>query len=203
MPSASSSNWVQEPVLVLNTLDEPLHVTSGRHAAQLVWRGKAVKLDGDRQPVDNDSQLEAMLPAEPHVIRVAFSGRRFTQVTETPRRSRHDIWERDNGRCQYCNKKLTQKEYEEDHVIPVCHGGTRTWENLVCCCPDCNDEKADRRLDVLADWPNRKPMRLLRTPFKPTFARDLVVMEVRRHVGHRPFWTNFIPEGGPYENCAS
>ena len=202
MPSVSSS--LQEPILVLNALDEPLHVTNGRRAAQLVWRGRAVKLDEDRQPVGVfGSVMEALLPQEPHVIRVSFSGRRQTEVSEKPHRSRHDIWWRDNGCCQYCGKEVNQDEYEEDHVLASSRGGKRSWENLVCCCCECNDKKADRRLDVPEDWPDSKPMRLLRLPFKPTHVPDLVVMEVRRHLRRRPYWTHFIQEGGPYETLAS
>lgn len=202
MPGVSS--WITEPILVVNAFDLPLRVTTGRQAASLLYKGRAVKLNEEGQPIASDVSLsEELEPAEPHVIRVFFEGSRPRNVPAVPRRSSHHIWWRDEGLCQYCGIFVPLSQYEEDHVYPASLGGERTWENLVCCCPKCNDLKANRRLDVRSDWPQgQEPMRLLRIPQMPTVPTDPVVIEVKRHVRSRPFWANFVPGGGHYAELA-
>ena len=48
-----------------------------------------------------------------------------------------------------------------DHVIPKSKGVDNSWENLVCCCSDCNSKKGDRT-------PEEAGMSLLNIPKKPT-----------------------------------
>ena len=39
-----------------------------------------------------------------------------------------------------CQKKATTV----DHVVPLCQGGSTTWQNLVGCCLTCNQAKGGR-----------------------------------------------------------
>jgi 5-methylcytosine-specific restriction endonuclease McrA len=67
------------------------------------------------------------------------------------------VWERDRGRCRYCN--LTDQEsvrrYGQhlhlDHVYPYSRGGPSTVANLALACPRCNLRKG-ARLDI-RPWP--------------------------------------------------
>lgn len=58
-----------------------------------------------------------------------------------PNSKRRKIRDKTEGNCSYCNKKLTQKSWSIDHVIPKSKGGTRDLSNLVPCCKGCNSLK--------------------------------------------------------------
>jgi len=74
--------------------------------------------------------------------------------------SRHAIYLRDKGRCQYCGSMVSKKEMQYEHVIPRVQGGRTCWENIVVSCHDCNQRKADKT-------PAQAGMRLLSTPMRP------------------------------------
>ena len=58
-------------------------------------------------------------------------------------RKKRLIWNRDDGRCHYCQAELSWKDKTVDHVIPRSKGGSnRSW-NLVIACFPCNQLKAD------------------------------------------------------------
>src|SRR5262249_652135 len=74
--------------------------------------------------------------------------------------SRHNVYARDRGRCQYCGHKDRRDEFTEEHVVPRVLGGKTSWENVVVACVSCNQKKAGRT-------PAQAGMRLLSTPVKP------------------------------------
>lgn len=74
--------------------------------------------------------------------------------------SRNNVYLRDNGKCQYCGRKVTRDAFTYEHVIPRFKGGKTTWENVVVACVSCNQRKAHRT-------PEEAGMRLLSTPVKP------------------------------------
>ena len=74
--------------------------------------------------------------------------------------SRGNIFLRDNGKCQYCNVSLDQRTFTLDHILPASKGGRKTWENIVACCPSCNQRKRNRT-------PDEARMKLLRKPKVP------------------------------------
>ena len=52
------------------------------------------------------------------------------------------------NRCQYCEKKFTEKlEPTIDHVIPLSKGGMHDPTNIVAACRSCNSKKHNRILD--------------------------------------------------------
>ena len=62
------------------------------------------------------------------------------------------IWDKTNGYCKYCEKKLAWINYgnpygkgswEVDHSQPISKGGTDHLNNLVPACTSCNREKGD------------------------------------------------------------
>ncbi len=78
----------------------------------------------------------------------------------TPMLSRRAVYERDDGRCQYCGKKLLFRESTWDHVHPRSRGGKSSWENLALACRRCNERKGART-------PREAGMCLFQTPVMP------------------------------------
>lgn len=48
--------------------------------------------------------------------------------------------------CAYCGELTDQ--LTQDHVIPLCKGGSHTKENIVPSCKPCNGRKGSKDLDV-------------------------------------------------------
>lgn len=92
----------------------------------------------------------------PSVIRLLKPVRREKAV----KFSRHSIYARDKGRCQYCGVKVRRNEMQYEHVIPRAQGGKTCWENIVTACMSCNQKKGGRT-------PQQAGMKLLTMPVKP------------------------------------
>jgi len=71
--------------------------------------------------------------------------------------SRKNLFLRDKGRCQYCNKNLMYESFTIDHVIPASRGGKKTWENVVAACSSCNQKKRNRTPDEAGMFIHKKP----------------------------------------------
>ncbi len=55
------------------------------------------------------------------------------------------LFKRDGNHCVYCNVTLSHKTATLDHITPVSKGGSRgAVMNMVLCCVECNQAKADR-----------------------------------------------------------
>ena len=80
--------------------------------------------------------------------------------------TRKRIFKRDHYRCQYCNRKLTDKIATVDHIIPRSKqdspGKGNTWQNMVAACIRCNNLKGDKTLQ-------QSGLQLRRKPFAPKF----------------------------------
>lgn len=74
--------------------------------------------------------------------------------------SRQNVYLRDNGRCGYCGIKVSRDDWTYDHVIPRMQGGKTNFDNVVCCCTNCNQRKGGRS-------PAQASMRLLVQPIRP------------------------------------
>lgn len=64
-----------------------------------------------------------------------------TYVLCRPNSKRRKIRDKTGGRCSYCGKPLTQKNWSIDHIVPKSKGGTYDLSNLVPCCKGCNNSK--------------------------------------------------------------
>lgn len=62
---------------------------------------------------------------------------------------RTDIFRRDGFVCEYCQKKLKQKECVLEHRIPIAKGGSHTPENCTTSCQPCNAKKNDKLINGL------------------------------------------------------
>ena len=58
--------------------------------------------------------------------------------------SRQNVYERDEQKCQYCNKHFPISDTTYDHVIPRCQGGKTSWTNIVTACFKCNQKKGQK-----------------------------------------------------------
>lgn len=65
------------------------------------------------------------------------------------KKTRFEIFKRDNFTCQYCSGKPPKVPLEIDHIIPVTSGGDNSDENLITACFDCNRGKGARELSLM------------------------------------------------------
>ena len=144
-----------EQVLLLNSNEEPLQLTTWRRALVLLLKGKAECLE---KISTLDSYIKIDNTYIPKVIRLKYE--MAIPDSELPF-SRENIFTRDNYTCQYCGKKLPASELTLDHVFPKSRLGPDTWENIVACCKTCNQYKANRT-------PKEAGMKLLRRPERPS-----------------------------------
>jgi 5-methylcytosine-specific restriction endonuclease McrA len=162
-------------VLVLNRHYQPIHVTNVRRAFTLLYLGIARVIDQQFRTFDFASwaQLSAELANDPDggdFVRTVNRAIKVPRVIilqiydRIPRSkvrfSRHNIYLRDGNTCQYCGRELPRIDLNLDHVVPRAQGGRTSWENVVCCCIDCNLSKGART-------PEQAGLRLLKVPIRP------------------------------------
>ena len=167
-------------VLVLNRHYQPIHVTNAKRAFTMLYLGVARVIDqqfrtfdfaswaqlsdeigsGQQQGNDNGADFvhtvnRAILVPRVIVLQV------YDRMPRTKVRfSRHNIYMRDGNMCQYCGSELPRAELNLDHVVPRAQGGRTTWENVVCCCIDCNLSKGART-------PEQAGLKLMKPPLRP------------------------------------
>ena len=168
-------------VLVLNRHFQPIHVTNARRAFTLLYLGVARVIDQQFRTFDFESwaQLSSETQQDGEEIVGASDGdvmrtvnrailiprvivlQLYDRIPRTKVRfSRYNIYQRDGNTCQYCGRELPRTELNLDHVLPRAQGGRTTWENVVCCCIDCNLTKGART-------PEQAGMKLLKIPVRP------------------------------------
>jgi 5-methylcytosine-specific restriction endonuclease McrA len=158
-------------VLVLNRHYQPIHVTSAKRAFSLLYIGAARVIDREFKTFDFESWAQLsdemasgeVIKTINRVIRVprVIVLQLYDRIPKTKVRfSRHNIYMRDGNTCQYCGQELPRSELNLDHVLPRAQGGRTTWDNVVCCCIECNLTKAART-------PEQAKMKLLKVPARP------------------------------------
>ncbi len=176
LPAPARRSVLQEPVLVLNSTFEPIHVTAVRRALVLMLKGVAQM--EETGPARVHSPREA-LPV-PSVIRL-LSYRHIPQQTRAL--SRKNILLRDRYTCQFCSKQFSSSELTLDHVLPRSRGGPTSWENLVACCYECNNRKGDRTPEEAGIQLERRPR-----PFTLHTSRQLMRLMGR----HDEKWRKYL-----------
>jgi 5-methylcytosine-specific restriction endonuclease McrA len=89
--------------------------------------------------------------------------RTYVKTSRSVKFSKMNLCIRDDFQCQYCQKKLPQKQLTMEHVMPRSRGGKTTWQNVCCACSWCNTAKANK-----TTW---KP---IKEPHKPTYGELLM-----------------------------
>ena len=189
---------LSQRVLVLNRSWIAVHVTTVRRGIGLVYGGQARIVDphdysthdfdswkshGEENPRDGVPHIHSpnfsiMLP---EVLQLSVFNRVFNQEINFTRRN---IYDRDNGCCQYCGRRVGAKEFTLEHILPRSRGGPTTWDNVIVACSSCNSRKGDRLLKECG-------MKLLSKPVKPKWATPIGVRLAHRV---RSSWQRFIPE---------
>jgi len=152
---------LNKSVLVLNQSYEPIHVCTVRRAIVLVYRGRAEVIEALDLCVRS---VSAQFPV-PSVVRLSL----YVRIPpKSLTLSKRNILKRDGHQCQYCGTRHGRMTV--DHVVPRTMGGRDTWENMVCACQECNNQKGNGS-------PERAGMSLLRKPRSPnnvTFIRHFI-----------------------------
>ena len=168
----------------LDAADSPLE--------QLVWRISggdpdgifAIHPDEGIVTVANAAALAASTQASWDLrIAVQDSGYGDRYPRRDVKFTRHNVFERDGEKCQYCGHTFEREALNLDHVIPRHYGGKTTWENIVCSCIKCNSRKANR-------LPHDAHMRLIRKPVRPKWRP--VISLVLGHQRQPEAWKDFL-----------
>ncbi len=179
-------------VLVLNRLFQAVDVTSVRRAFTMLYKGDAKAVEPDYTTYSFENWRDVPAQNGDEVIRTPTFHIRIPWVVQLlyfdqmPRHevrfTRKNIYYRDKNRCQYCGGKFAIKDLNLDHVIPLSRGGRSIWDNVVCCCLECNTRKGNR-------LPVEAGIRLLKRPTKPRW-HPLV----RLSLSHSRYeiWKNFL-----------
>lgn len=142
-------------VIVLNADYTFLNFVSEARAVVLVLKKKAEILGNPRGYLSTITERVAV-PAVIRLIKIV----REIYKGKVPYSKKH-VFVRDKYICQYCGKKLEKRQATLDHVIPRTQGGKSTWENSVCSCKKCNQEKGGRT-------PREAKMTMKSRPVQPT-----------------------------------
>jgi 5-methylcytosine-specific restriction endonuclease McrA len=177
-------------VLVLNRHFQPIHVTNAKRAFSLLYLGVARVIDREFRSFDFESWAALSADAGDDVVHTIDRAIRvprviilqlYDRIPKTKVRfSRHNIYMRDGNTCQYCGLALPRTELNLDHVVPRSQGGRTTWENVVCCCIDCNLAKGART-------PEQAHMTLRKLPSRPRWTPTF------RAAGDRIRYREWIP----------
>ncbi len=144
-----------DSVLILSASFEPFKVVSWQKAMQLLFSEKVEVLE----EYDREIRTISFTYKLPAVLRL----RRYVPMVRKKniiRFSRTNIFVRDLFTCQYCGRKRQKHELTLDHVLPVVQGGTKSWENIVTACMQCNQKKGGRT-------PHEARMKLISRPKAP------------------------------------
>jgi len=163
-------------VLVLNGDYSPLNITNMHRAIVLMLANK-VEVLAEYDDVVKTAKAESY--PIPSVVRLKYY---VKQPKYGVALSRKNIHIRDNYTCQYCGKKVDKPTV--DHIIPEKLGGKSTWENLVCCCYECNSRKGHKTLE-------QANLKLLKKPNRPQYVS---LFKCSGYTERHPEWREFLPE---------
>ena len=99
-----------------------------------------------------------------------------------PKFTAKNLWQRDEGICQYTGKKLTPNDGNIDHVLPKSRGGRSTWTNCVLSHKDVNARKGNKT-------PVEAGLRLLRQPKEPQSLPTTFYLENKYNIEE---WNTFL-----------
>lgn len=164
---------IEGPVLVLNRSYVPIHITSIKKAICLVFKGLAKIVDDQYKSYDFKSWSELSVAMSDDCIHLTSQAIKVPKVIilqfyerlpfRHVRFTRENVYLRDQNTCQYCYRKFRRSDLNLDHVVPVSQGGTTCWNNVVCSCIKCNNQKGGRT-------PEQAGMKLLKPPRIPQYS---------------------------------
>lgn len=66
--------------------------------------------------------------------------------------TRREIYNKFQGKCAYCGRKIEFDDMTLDHIHPHSKGGTKTRENIYPSCHLCNNQKGDKSVEEFRDY---------------------------------------------------
>lgn len=124
--------------LVIDSAMQPVDVVDWQRAILLVLTNKAKVLDEYDNVLIRSASQAYKLPS----ILMLMTSKAYR--TKEVNFSRKGVFYRDDFTCGYCEKKFKAADLTLDHIIPVCQGGNKSWENIVSACHKCNMKKGGR-----------------------------------------------------------
>ena len=113
--------------------------------------------------INEDTDIVRVSFKMPAVIRFVRSFLRFRK--KGVRFSRHNVYLRDRGECQYCGNFVKKNVFTLDHVIPRTQYGKTVWENVVTCCVACNRLKGSKTPEQINLHLRKKPVKPKTVPY--------------------------------------
>jgi 5-methylcytosine-specific restriction endonuclease McrA len=168
MQSANLQSLNEIELLVFSTGYEPLFRTNWQRAMTDVMSGRAEMLEMHEFLTVGTATGNFQLPTKIRMLSGIIKAKIRKSRYEFNRPGKRVLWQRDNGRCQYCLAKVSFIDATVDHVIPRSRGGNHSWINLVIACFPCNQKKGCRT-------PLESGMHLKSQPVPP----DSYVLHVR------------------------
>ncbi len=182
---------LQTPALLLNKGFQPIRIIGARRALVMLYVDVARALDRafgvhdfrswlrrDAGPGEDVVHTVSLAVCVPRVL-VLQAYDRVPRLSV--RLSRRNVFLRDAHTCQYCGITPPSRDLNLDHILPRSRGGPTTWENLVCCCRECNLHKGGRT-------PEESGMRLSRLARRPGWSPALQLLAgAIRYDEWRPF----------------
>lgn len=139
-------------VLILNDSYLPINIVPMKKAFKMmvkssIWENLGRKseyhIDILEYYSDDINLCEGENTPRPAVIRIAhYKNPASKKVKIFAPFSRKGVWKRDEGKCQYCGKRVKFEDMHWDHVKSRKAGGKTVWTNIVCACFECNNKKA-------------------------------------------------------------
>lgn len=153
--------------LVLSSDWRPIYSVSWQDAISIVYTERAEILAEYEDRVIRSAKDEFFMPS---VIR--FRSGKPPKIMDV-KFSKHNLFIRDKGKCQYCNKCLRMAEATLDHVLPKSRRGPKSWNNIVISCRPCNNKKRDRTPEEANMALRQRPRKPEQKLFSATFGRTV------------------------------
>ncbi len=186
----------QNTVLVLNRNWQAIHTLCPAEAFCRMATNTAVALDVRGPdwmvPVSWEEWLDLPIAETDQAVGTPMGQIRVPTVVimssyalvpmKRPKFNSRNLWQRDDGCCQYTGRQLRPGEGSIDHVIPRSRGGSTSWENCVLAAREVNAKKADRT-------PEEAGLKLQRKPVAP---REVPVTKLLKNQHEIPSWELFL-----------
>lgn len=144
-------------ILLLNFDMQVLSVIDFKRCMKLLFREKIRVHREHDVPLRVGKDQKINLPSI--VILTEFKNV-YSKIRRTVDITKKNILVRDDYKCVYCGKHITNVNGTIDHIMPKSRGGKHTWLNVIASCKPCNNRK-DR------NTPSEAGMKMLFQPRVP------------------------------------
>ena len=165
--------------LVLSQSYQPVARVSWQRALTLLFARKVEVVEEYQDWTVRSVTLELKVPSIVRFVKKIFGHKPVVRF------SRENVFARDKGRCQYCQRSVTRAEATFDHVVPRSQGGHTRWENIVIACTPCNQKKGGRT-------PVQARMHLAVAPVRPAHLPEVLRMTFQLDKGMPESWKYWL-----------